>query len=187
MKISARIYFSKSVILRLALFIFIFTPTITVGQIVAWQFGVPASSGNEPTYNATTNNTQLNTSILSRGVGVHATSLTGGFVGYDWSTSSSTAAVSANDYFEFSIQAISGNRVSLSTLDTRLLSYYSSSVTHGPTDYLWKYSIDGGANFKTFYQGTVTPSSSTTGTNQNQIYLSSIADLQKVSYTSSIK
>ncbi|MFZ4724233.1 MAG: BACON domain-containing protein [Paludibacter sp.] len=187
MKISTRIYFSKSVILRLVLFTFIFTPTLALGQIVAWQFGTPASSGNEPTYNASTNNIHLNTSILSRGIGVRATSLARGFVAYDWSTSTATAAVSANDYFEFSIQANTGYRVSLSSLDTRLLSYYYSSVTHGPTDYLWKYSIDGGSSFKTFYQGTINPSSNTSGTNQYQINLRTISDLQNVLFTSSVK
>ena len=52
---------------------------ITALPVVAWQFGSPASTGDEATYNATTNNTNLNTSVLSRGTGIIATALVRGF------------------------------------------------------------------------------------------------------------
>ena len=171
----------------LALILFILIPANGWSQIVAWQFGIPASTGSEVTYNATTNDTHLNTSVLSRGSGIIACSSARGFVAYSWTSANKTLAVSGNDYFEFSIQASLGYRVSLSTLDATIFSRKSGNY-YGPIVYNWKYSIDGGTTFTDIGSDLgITTSSSTTGVAQAQINLSSIADLQNITFASSIK
>ena len=55
----------------------------------AWQFGVPASSGNEVNYTSTTNDARLTSATLSRGAGVSPTSLgKRAFASNGWNSSS---------------------------------------------------------------------------------------------------
>jgi len=97
------------------------TLTVSPAPIVAWQFGNPASLGSEATYNATTNDTKLNTSILSRGSGITATTLQRGFAANNWDNSATkTSAVTNNEYFQFSINTKPGYKVSLSTLEANI-------------------------------------------------------------------
>ena len=144
------------------------------GQVIAWQFGSPASTGDELSYNATTNHSQLNISVLSRGSGINTSALARSFSATNFTANGSKAnAISTNQYFSFNIQAIPGYSVSLSTLDVRL----RRSAT-GPTAYVWRYSVDG-VNF--FDIGTdISFTSTADGVDQAQLNLSAIPALQNV-------
>jgi len=150
------------------------------GPIVAWQFGSPASLGSEATYNATTNDANLNTSVLSRGTGITATGLARGFSANAWDVGATKAnAVTNNEYFQFTINSKSGYIVSLSTLDARL-----RRTGTAPNAYIWKYSIDG-TNFTEI--GTdISFTSTVDGVDQTQIDLSGITALQNVPSTTTL-
>jgi hypothetical protein len=151
------------------------------GQIAAWQFGSPASLGTEVTYNATTNDANLNTAVLSRGAGISATALGRGFAANNWDVSATKAnAVTNNEYFQFSINAKPGYKASLSTLTVRL----RRSGTTAPNAYIWKYSTDG----STFNEiGTdISFTSTADGVDQTPIDLSGISSLQNVTSSTTI-
>ncbi len=149
--------------------------TSSFSQLVAWQFGKPASVGTETTYNATTNNVNLESSVLKRGSGITGYGLDNGFSSNNW-----TSTLSTNRYYEFSIQPKTNYKVSLSTLDAKL-----RCSSYGPKNYIWKYSIDGGNTFIEISGGTLY-SSNDTGKDQTQINLSGIAELQNVTAPSTI-
>jgi hypothetical protein len=164
--------FRKYTLLQFALAVFILMPTFGFGQIVAWQFA--AATGNESTYNATTNNVNLNTSILSRGSGIGINPVANGFTSDKWVTfnTSESKAIGDKEYFEFSIQSKAGFCTSLSTLNAKI-----RRSEKGPENYSWKYSIDG-VTFNDIIETTVT--NQDTGKVQNEVLLSSISDLQNV-------
>ncbi len=157
--------------------------TVTSGNIVinlaptvllAWQFGTPESIGSEITYTATTINSNLNSSSLTRGSGITATGLARGFSANAWENLATKAtAVSTNEYFQYTVKANTGYKVSLSTLDATL-----RRTSTAPNAYIWKYSIDG----TNFYEiGTdVSFTSTADGVAQTQIDLSGIPALQNV-------
>ncbi|MBK7692627.1 MAG: hypothetical protein IPJ31_16480 [Bacteroidetes bacterium] len=147
----------------------------SMAQISAWQFGVPASLGNEVTYNATTTAPNSTMSVLSRGAGISAASLARAFSATNFAASGTKAnALATDQYFSFSLTANPGFQLSLSTLDVKL----RRSGT-GPSTYVWRYSNDG-VNF--FDIGVDMPftSTNTEGEVQPQIDLSSIPALQNV-------
>ena len=103
------------------------------GQVIAWEpNGVtqPISSG----WNATTNDANLNTSYLYRGLGIDASSLINAFSSNNFSstTTSKTIAINRGEYLYFAIQAKSGYEVSLSTLDVNF-----RRSAHGPNTFQW--------------------------------------------------
>ena len=170
----------KLILRPIILAFFILTPILSFGQILAWQYGNPASNGNEVEYKATTNNSLLNTTFLSRGSGVTAVNVVQTFSGAGWNYSTKDLAVAANAYYQFTIMPISGCRVSLSSLDAVLYSRVFSGFS-GPTKYIWKYSIDGGNTFiELDTDKSLTPSMFTTGTTQPTFNLSVLTNLQKV-------
>ncbi|MEI7503980.1 MAG: BACON domain-containing carbohydrate-binding protein, partial [Paludibacter sp.] len=149
--------------------------------LIAWQFGVPASLGTELTYNATTNYSKLNTSILKRGTGINACSLPRGFSSDTWVTSgtSKLTAESEKEYYEFSIQPKVGYATSLSTLSAIL-----RRSSNGPNKYYWEYSTDG-ITFNDIIGGSLT-SSADEGVVQSQISLLGIPALQNIIATKNI-
>ena len=156
------------------------TLTVSLGPIIAWQFGSPAAAGTEVTYNATTNNTNLNTSILSRGSGILPTALARGFSANDWDAAATKAtAVSTNEYYQFVINPKTGYSVSLSTLNATL-----RRTSTAPNAYIWKYSLDG----TTFTEigSDISFTSAADGVPQSQIDLSGISDLQNVTSATTI-
>lgn len=154
----------------------LFSLTLLVGnaQIVAWEFN--GNAGNEATVNATTNNANLNTVVISRGAGVFASNLSNAYSSNGWASNSLANAITANDYYQFAISANAGYDVSLSTLDVN----FRRSGT-GPTDFQWQYSLDGfstaGVNIGSAINYTSNP---TNGTAQTQLNLSGIGALQNV-------
>jgi hypothetical protein len=167
-------YFRKYILLQFILAVFILTPTIGFGQIVAWQFGVPAATGSETTYNATTNNENINTSILTRGAGIGVNPLANGFTSDNWNSSSPTKleAITYDEYIEFKIQPKVGFSTSLSTLNAKI-----RRTSNGPKNYSWQYSING-VTFINIFDTIV--SVVTDGQEQKEILLSSISELQNV-------
>lgn len=158
--------------------------TFTLGanaQILAWEFN--GAAGNETTIAATTLDANLNSSSVSRGSGVNASGLTNAFASTDYTVSGTFAnAVTNNEYQQFSVNAKSGYKVSLSTLDVN----FRRSNT-GPNTFQWQYSLDGfataGINIGSAISYTTSP---TNGTAQSQIDLSVISALQNVSNATTI-
>ncbi len=151
------------------------TANITAAPVVlaGWQFGSPASTGSETTYNATTNNSNLSTLTLSRGAGITATALGRGFAANNFDANATKAnAITNNEYFEFSINALSGYNYSLSTLNATL----RRSGATAPNAYIWMYSSNG----TTFNEiGTdISFTSTADGAVQTAISLSGISALQ---------
>jgi hypothetical protein len=149
--------------------------TVTIAPIVAWQFGSPAALGTEVTYNATTNNANLNTVVLSRGAGIAATALGRAFASNSWSaTGTKTSAKSENEYFQFAVTVKPGYKLNLTALDATI----RRSGSNAPNAYIWAYSTDG-TNFTEI--GTdVSYTGTTEGVSQPQIDLSGIPALQNV-------
>jgi len=157
------------------------TLTVTTGPIIAWQFGSPAAAGTEVTYNATTNNTNLNISILSRGSGILPTALSRGFSANDWNVGATKAtAVSTNEYYQFVINPKATYTVSLSTLNATL-----RRTSTAPIAYIWKYSLDG-TTFTEIGTDSISFTSTADGVPQAQIDLSGIAVLQNVTSATTI-
>jgi len=176
------LFFSKGVkSIALAAFCLL---TFTLGanaQILAWEFN--GAAGNETTIAATTLDANLNSSSVSRGSGVNASGLTNAFASTDYTVSGTFAnAVTNNEYQQFSVNAKSGYKVSLSTLDVN----FRRSNT-GPNTFQWQYSLDGfataGINIGSAISYTTSP---TNGTAQSQIDLSVISALQNVSNATTI-
>jgi trimeric autotransporter adhesin len=164
-----KLYSLPYVVLTLLLFISI----DGYSQIIAWNnnslTGVTAGS-----LNATTNDANLNTAVLSRGSGVTASSLGGGYASSNWVDVSEAAAITNNRYYQVTISAKTNFKVSLSTLDSKLRR--SSS---GPNAYIWRWSTDG-TNFTDIGSSVSFTTSSTGGDVQPQINLAGISALQNV-------
>ena len=111
------------------------------GQILEWNFNA-STTGQEATVNATTNNANLETSILTRGSGalVSSTRYTKSFMSTMTPSSSKATAVTNNAYFQFTVQAKTGYYVSLTDLDVSLI---ISSATLSAMIYQFQYSLDG--------------------------------------------
>lgn len=160
----------------LTLAIVCFFTKISVAQIAAWELN--GNNGDETTVAATTLNGNLAATSISRGGGVSPSALGNAFSSSNWSTGS----LSSTDYYQFTIQANSGYQVSLSTLD---VNFRRSST--GPNTFQWQYSLNGfsttGTNIGSAISYTAT---STNGTAQTQISLSSISALQNVGSSTTI-
>lgn len=162
-------------------FLLSFSLFSTYGQVIAWQFGVPESLGNEVTYNSTTTNINLNTSILSRGGGIAVSALARAFSATDFNASGTKAqAITSNDYFQTSINAKPGFQVSLATLDARL-----RRSSTGPNAYVWAYSLNG-TTFTEIGTDISFTDVNTNGVVQATIDLSSISALQNVTSSTTI-
>ncbi len=150
------------------------------GQIAAWQ--LYGKTGSETSIDASTLNSNLNTSTLTRGVGLNASALANVFGSTNFTTSGTKAdAITNNKYITFNIKAKSGFQVSLSTLDVR----FRRSST-GPNAFRWQYSLDG-STFTDLGSADIGYTLTTTGGDaQTQISLSGITALQNVSSSTSI-
>jgi hypothetical protein len=151
------------------------------GQIAAWQLN--GATGDEVTKAASTLDANLNNSLLTRGSGLTASSLTNAYGTTDFVASIGTKAnaISGNKFIYFTLNAKAGYKVSLTTLDVR----FRRSVT-GPNTFRWQYSVDG-TNFTDLGSADISYTGTTTGGNtQTQITLSGISDLQNVTNATTI-
>lgn len=144
--------------------------------ILAWDFAGQTTTP-ATTVNATTVDVNLNSSTVSRGAGLVASGLTDAYSSSDFAATSFATAVTANDYYQFTISAKPGYQVSLSSLNANFRR--SSS---GPTTFQWQYSLDGFATAGIDIGSPITYNlSGTNGDQQAQIDLSSIGALQNIS------
>lgn len=163
-------------------------------MLVGWQFltsgagtnGV--SLGNEPTYNSTSEHVGVNTSVLSRGVGLRPYGLTSAFSAVpEVKTPDAQSAITENAFYEFSFQPKTGYKMSLSQLNFKLRTSgtWSLPANATPLNFIWKYSIDNGTTFTDI--GTVTQfSAAVQDIRQPSVLLSNIADLQKLPQTTTV-
>ena len=151
------------------------------GQIIAWE--TAGLSGNETFVKATTNDANLDSSILTRGSGITASKLADAFSSDHFTQNGSRADAITNDnYLQLSIKVQSGYKVSFSTLDAN----FRRSDT-GPNTFQWQYSSDGFTTTGTDIGSEITyTESETNGKSQTQINLSGISELQNVESGDSI-
>ena len=158
---------------KFTLLIFLLINHLSFSQITAWDTN--GLSGSEATFNATTQDPNLNISTLSRGSGINPNDVANTFSSDNFTLSNSQAlAITNDDYLQFNISAVSGYKVSLSSLD---VNFRRSST--GPNNFLWRYSLDG-INFIDIGSSFVYNLNPTNGTTQTQIDLSVIPELQNV-------
>jgi hypothetical protein len=151
--------------------------TFTISDLVllAWQFGNPASLGNETSYNSTTTHAALETGTLSRGAGVNSTALARSYASSAWESGATRAsAMTNNEYVQFVVSPKAGYLISLSTLNARL----RRSGTSAPNTYMWAYSLKGSPF--TEIGSDVSFTSTADGEDQPQVVLSGISDLQNI-------
>lgn len=159
----------------LPVFFFAFSIAQVQAQIAAWDFN--AKLGNEVSVPATLLDVNLNPSSISRGAGITPSSLGSAFSATGFNLNGTFAdALSSGDFLTFEVNAKSGYKVSLSTLDA----VFRRSST-GPSKFQWQYSLDGFVTAGINVGSEITYSlTSTDGTSQAQLNLSSISALQNV-------
>jgi hypothetical protein len=133
--------------------------------------------GSEATFNATTNDVDLETVTLSRGAGISPSALGNAFSASSFVVGGLKAnAISSNEFFQVTIQPRNGMSFSLQAINFNL----RRSGT-GPNAYQWQYSLDGFATTGTdvgaegSYTGT-----GTNGAAMTPIDLSSVTALQNI-------
>lgn len=155
-------------------------------SLLAWQFGVPQSLGDEPTYSSTTTDASAASSVLSRGSGLTPRGLQRGFSAefINWVASGTTKsnAITNNDYFEFSFTAKTNYTANLGSIETKL-----RRSTFGPNAYRWMYSINGAAFIEIGTADVSFTDSNGEGVVQPSVDLSGISSLQNLSSTSTIR
>lgn len=149
-------------------------------QIIAWTFyntvTSTGTSGTEEQLNATTVNADIETPILTRGIGaVSGAGSARGFNGRFPITSTYYEAILTDSYYEFKIAPKNGKYVSLTTLNATL-----RPTNNSPNIYRWVFSLDG-VNFIELGPGEVT----ITGTDTNG-YLQAAINLSEHIYLQNI-
>lgn len=158
---------------KITLLIFLLINYSGFSQITAWEMN--GLAGNEATFDATTQDPNLSISTLSRGSGIVPSNLANSFSSNNFTGGGTQASsITDNDYLQFNISAVSGYKVSLSTLDVN----FRRSGT-GPNNFIWRYSLDG-TNFTDIGSSFIYNINPGNGTAQAQIDLSTIPALQNV-------
>lgn len=123
------------------LFYFLLVSSLCWAQIATWQFGTPATIGDEEIAPATYYNSHIVQPIITRGDGILAHNLARGFSSINWLlpgvTDNYGSAKTGGNYYEFIIQAEPHHKVSISSIAARL-----RRSTNGPDEYQWAYSAD---------------------------------------------
>lgn len=88
------------------------------GQILTFEFA--GSAGNESTINSNFNNANLNSSVISRGVGLSASANADRFNATNWAITSITNAITGNKYMEFTVSPKVGYRFLVTSIVVRL-------------------------------------------------------------------
>lgn len=123
------------VIIFCCLLVLPFSSDAQVSTILSWN----TAAGTTGSHNATVNNANLQTSVLSRGPALtYNNSSSNSYVAIFPIGQDKTAA-KAGSYFQVTIQAKAGYYVSLSALDAIMR---RASIT-SPGNYRWAYSLDG--------------------------------------------
>lgn len=121
-------------------FLLIVFANLTYGQLIAWQFSLPQpSTGRETQYKATTLDRNLKRSVLTRGPGAPGVQgNSNGFSGNLIPCTTREGAQAVGAFYEFTIRAKKGYKVSLLSLNSLLRIQESSAYI-----YSWMYSLDG--------------------------------------------
>lgn len=169
---------------RFTLFIFAMAVVPFAGReasadlILAWD--LLGAGGDEASIAATTQNFAGPAASLTRGPGLIAIALTNGFNSNGFTAAGTIANATANgDYYQFSFTTPSDTVMSFSDLDANF-----RRTNLAPNTFQWQYNIGAG------FVGIGSPFSftglDTNGTNQPDIILSGISDLQNVAPGSSV-
>lgn len=157
----------------LLLGVYLSIPVNLSAQLLAWDFQGATASGS---VNATTNNTNLNVSAITRGAGLAYSSLADAYSSTGFEGTSLADAIAKNEYLEFKVSPKSTHKVSLSSLES---SFRRSST--GPSFFQWQYSLDGfqtpGVNIGNVISFS---STATNGEAMPSIDLSGITALQNI-------
>jgi len=154
-------------------FLMALTANVVHGQILAWQFY--GSDGKATTYTATTNDLNLETSVITRGAGAPASGgSTNSMVGALTLSADKNEAIANNAYYEFTVKPKAGYYVSLTDIDCSI-----RIQTYSAKTYQYRYSLDG-SNF-TDIGSPVTPTDeNNNGVFQPTIDLASYSELKNV-------
>lgn len=173
-----KIYFSA-----LVLTVLIGMSNASFAQILAWQLATPVpSKGIERNVKATTNNEDLELSVLTRGPSAVAKQGNGrGFSGNFPINASQEEAKTAGAYYQFTVKAKPGHAVSLSALDAVLRRQSESAHI-----YRWTYSIDGKKFTDIGTEDVVISNLSNNGAKQPTLKLATYKELQNVPSTTTI-
>lgn len=155
------------------------TTNVVHGQILAWQFN--GSDGKATTYTATTNDLNLETSVISRGAGAPASGgSSNSMVGALTLSADKNEAISNNAYYEFTVKPKAGYYVSLTDIDCSI-----RIQTYSAKTYQYRYSLDG-SNFTDIGSPVTLTDENNNGIFQPTIDLASYAELKNVTSTQTI-
>lgn len=170
----------KRIVTLLLLLFFCVSAYSQVSVIAGWQTASPMTG----VHNSTTNDANLETAVLSRGVGLaNSSSSTNSYIAIFKIDADKEAAKARGSYFQVTIKAKVGYFVSLATLNAKVRRALASSVN----EYRWTYSLNG-TDFIELGPGDVdmTAMSNLNGDVQPAIDLSGVFDLQYVPSTTTI-
>jgi len=143
--------------------------------VLAWQFGVPASTGVELLYPATTVFDGLASSGLSRGPGYNVSSLARGLSSnVPEIVATKEDAMTLGGYYQFDITVLSGYKLSLEQIQARL-----RRSAAGANKYRWYYSLNG-IDFTAIGPEDISFTSTADGVDQPPVVLSNIDDLKNI-------
>jgi len=171
----------KSYLIQFSLIVlFLCTGVNGFGQILAWQFNSAPGGGKDLTYNSTTTDVNLETSVLTRGAGAPASSSVSNSFATIFTTSATlNEAISNNAYFEFTVKPKAGYYVSLTDLDVNL------RIAVATMYYQFRYSLDG-TNFTDIGSPGTLSDLNVNGVFQNTIDLAAYTNLTNVPSTTTI-
>jgi hypothetical protein len=158
------------------------TGTPVTATFASWELsGMPGGTNNFGTSPLAGTVSQITAASLTRGSGISTTG-TGsqyawGGTGFSTSASTSAAAVTSNQFFNFTLTLPSSAMFSF----TKISAHNIRRSTTGPTTIQWQYSINGGAFTdigSAISAGAVT---SATGNPMVEVTLSSVSALQNLS------
>ena len=121
---------------KLLLVVLLFVNFCSFGQILTFDF--VGLAGNEATAVSNSNDANLTTSTISRGLGLTASTNTDRFNATNWAVTSIANAVAGNDYMQFTITPTAGYQFSVSSI---VVNWQRSST--GNTAIALRSSVDG--------------------------------------------
>jgi hypothetical protein len=156
----------------------------TTGAVLGWNMNGQTGFGTPGLAAASVAAGLTNSTGLTRGSGVTTTgtAANNGWGGQNWSTSTSSAGIAANEFVTFGLTVTTGFQFSASSID---LNYRRSSS--GPTNALWQYELNNGTWTSIADVSGEFASTSTSGTSIAELSLASITGLQNLAAGTSVQ
>ena len=156
------------------------TVATTSTSFAAWEVNGITGFGSSP-FNASSINPNVAAATLTRGSGLSTSGggATNAWGGSDFNNLTFTDAVTNSDFFEFTINLVTGKTVSF----TQINSFNIRTSTTGSTHIQWQYSING-STFINIGSAYALTSVAATGNNIPNIDLTLYYDLQNINTTS---